>query len=288
MSRDIQQRNSAGDHASRNLRPWLGLACAVVAALLIVGCTVLAPSQSSTSASDKPTIKIGIDIYEPYTYYDDNGQITGFDYELAVAAFERLGYTPEFVGISWEKKDELLESGEIDCVWSCYSMTGREEKYLWAGPYMKSYQAAVVRANSSITSLSQLEGHRVGVEATTKSEEAWTKHAGDVVPAASNVLTYTSMDETFSALRLGYVDAVSGHVGPMSALVKASGGTLALLPEGFYDTQIGVAFYKGYANTQLVSDLNATLKELRQDGTAAGIAEKYGLDTKLLEGLDNE
>lgn len=288
MGRDIQHRNSCGYRVTRVHKTLLGLLCATAAALLVVGCGLLNPNQTSTPASNKPTVKVGIDIYEPYTYYDDNGQITGFDYELAVAAFDALGYTPEFVGISWEKKDELLESGAIDCVWSCYSMTGRGEKYLWAGPYMKSHQAAVVRADSGITSLSQLEGRRVGVEATTKSEEAWTKHAGDVVPAASNVLTYTSADATFSALRLGYVDAVSTHVGPASALVKASNGTLTLLPEGFYDTQIGVAFYKGYVNTQLVSDLNNTLKELNANGTTASIAQKYGLDANLLEGLDNE
>ncbi len=272
----------------RGRKTLLGLLCTTVAALLIAGCGLLNNRLALTPTTNKPTIKVGIDIYEPYTYYDDNGQITGFDYELAVASFEELGYKPEFVDISWEKKDELLDSGDIDCIWSCYSMTGREDKYLWAGPYMKSHQAAVVRAGSEITSLSQLEGHRIGVEATTKSEEAWTKHAGDVVPVPSSVLTYTTAKETFSALRLGYVDAVSTHVGPASALVKDSGGTLALLPEGFYDTQIGVAFHKDYANAQLVSDLSDTLKKLNANGTSARIAQKYGLDTELLEGLDND
>lgn len=288
MSRDIQHRNSLNSLTPHAHKAFFGILCVAVAALLVVGCATLDAKPTSISTSNKPSVKVGIDIYEPYTYYDDNGQITGFDYELAVAAFDALGYTPEFIGISWEHKDELLESGAIDCIWSCYSMTGREEKYLWAGPYMKSHQAAVVRADSSITSLSQLEGHRIGVEATTKSEEAWTKHAGGVVPVPSSVLTYTTAKETFSALRLGYVDAVSTHVGPASALVKASGGTLALLPEGFYETQIGVAFHKEYANAQLVSDLSNALKELNANGTSARIAQKYGLDAELLEGLDNE
>ncbi len=264
------------------------IAGALLVAGLVLGCSLLNPAKNSDKTSNKPTLKIGIDIYEPYSYYDDLGQVTGIDVELAREACDRLGYTPEFVGISWEKKDELLESGEIDCIWSCYSMTGREEKYLWAGPYMNSYQAAVVRADSGITSLSQLENKRIGVETTTKSEEAWTKHAGEVVPTPSDVLTYTGADETYSALRLGYVDAVSGHVGPMSALVKNSNGYLALIEGGFYDTQIGVAFYKNYSNQQLVEDLNATLKAMCQDGSIASIAEKYGLSAALFEGLDNE
>ncbi len=261
------------------------LAIAVACLAVAVGCSSPAANQTdpAPASADAPsTLKIGIDIYEPYTYYDDNGQLTGIDYEIAVEACKRLGVTPEFMGISWEKKNDLLESGDIDCVWSCYSMTGREDKYLWAGPYMNSYQAAVVRTDSGITSLSQLEGKRVAVEATTKSEEAWVKHGGDVVPQASDVLTYTTSDEVLSAVQLGYADAASSHVGPMAALVKSSDGLLTMLPEGFYATQIGVAFHKDYEDAQLVESLSSTLKELVADGTVASIVEKYGLDPDMV------
>ncbi len=289
MSNDTHQMAPAAPQGrDANSRYLIALGIAVVAAAVIVGCSLFFNGQTSVDTSNKPVVKVGIDIYEPYTYYDDMGQLTGIDYELACEAFDRLGYKPEFIAIQWEEKDDLLAAGEIDCVWSCYSMTGREEKYLWAGPYMKSYQAAVVRADSGITSLSQLAGKRVGVESTTKSDEAWSKHAGDVVPVPSSVLTYTSADETYSALRLGYVDAVSSHVGPMSALVKASNGTLALLDDGFYDTQIGVAFYKDYSNAKLVDDLGATLKAMLKDGTVAATGQKYGMSAELFEGLDNE
>ncbi len=273
------------------LKRFLSVLCVcalAMAALAALGCSFSSSGQGEAASSDAKVLKIGIDLYEPYTYYDDNGQLTGADCELAVEACRRLGYTPEFVGISWEKKDELLASGQIDCIWSCYSMTGREEKYLWAGPYMRSYQAAVVRADSGITSLSQLEGKRVAVEATTKSEEAWVRHGGDVVPQASDVLTYTTMDETTAALRLGCADAASGHVGPMSALVAASDGLLALLPEGFYATQIGVAFYKEYANPQLVEELDRVLSEMRDDGTVARVVQGYGLDAQQVAEVDDE
>lgn len=265
------------------MKRLLAILCIVSFGLFSLGCSADAPKQKESS-SDKPILKIGIDIYEPYTYYDDNGQITGADYEIATEACERLGYTPEFIGISWEKKNDLLESGDIDCIWSCYSMTGRLDKYLWAGPYMNSYQAAVVRSDSGITSLEQLAGKRIAVEATTKSEEAWVRHAGDVVPQAASVITYASMDETTSALRLGCADAISGHVGPMSALVEASDGMLSLLPEGFYATQIGVAFDKNYSNTQLVDDLGEILDDMLTDGTIARIVEGYGLDPEQVAG----
>ncbi len=260
------------------------LLCMVALSVFAFGCSAAPFGQDASASSNKPVLKIGMDIYEPYTYYDDNGQVTGIDYELAVEACNRLGYTPEFIGISWEKKNDLLASGEVDCLWSCYSMTGRESKYQWAGPYMKSYQVAVVRSNSGITALSQLEGKRVAVEVTTKSEEAWVRHAGDVVPQASNVLAFTTMDETTAALRLGSVDAVSGHVGPMSILAKNSGGLFTMLPEGFYNTEIGVAFDKDRGDSELVGKLNDALNDMISDGTVARVVESYGLDPQMVVG----
>ncbi len=270
------------------MKRLVALLCMVALSVFAFGCSAAPFGQDANASSAKPVLKIGIDVYEPYSYYDDNGQITGIDYELAVEACNRLGYAPEFIGISWEKKNDLLASGEIDCLWSCYSMTGREGKYQWAGPYMKSYQAAVVRSDSGITSLSQLEGKRVAVEVTTKSEEAWVRHAGEVVPQASDVLAFTTMDETTAALRLGSVDAASGHVGPMSILAKNSDGLFTMLPEGFYDTEIGVAFDKDRGDPELVQKLNDVLVEMLNDGTVSRVVEAYGLDPQLVVGVGNE
>ena len=260
------------------------LLCMVALSVFAFGCSAAPFGQDGGTSSNKPVLKIGVDIYEPYTYYDDNGQVTGIDYELAVEACNRLGYTPEFIGISWEKKNDLLASGEIDCLWSCYSITGRESKYLWAGPYMKSFQAALVRSDSGIESLSQLEGKRVGVEATTKSEDAWVRYAGSVVPQASDVLVFATMDETTASLRLGSVEAVSGHVGPMSILAKNSEGLFTVLPEGFYDTEIGVAFDKDRGDSEFVSKLNGVLGDMLNDGTVARVVASYGLDPELVVG----
>jgi len=45
------------------------------------------------------TMKIGITYFEPMNYFDDNGELTGFETEFATAVCEKLGVTPEFVEI---------------------------------------------------------------------------------------------------------------------------------------------------------------------------------------------
>ena len=82
---------------------------------------------------------------------DNNGDITGLDVDIAEEAFRRMGYRAEFTTIDWEQKTKLVDNGEIDCIWDCFSMDGRENDYQWAGPYLVSRQVIAVSAQSSST-----------------------------------------------------------------------------------------------------------------------------------------
>lgn len=92
--------------------------------------------------------------------------MTGIDVDIAKEAFRRIGYHVEFSVINWEQKDALLETGEVDCIWGCYSMSGREDDYQWAGPYMVSRQVIAVNKNSPIQDSMDLEGKKIAVQTT--------------------------------------------------------------------------------------------------------------------------
>ena len=77
----------------------------------------------------------------------------GIDVELATEAFRRMGYQVEPVQINWEKKKELLESGEIDCIMGCFSMEGRLDEYRWAGPYIASRQVVAVNESRRLSDM---------------------------------------------------------------------------------------------------------------------------------------
>lgn len=144
--------------------------CVIVAvvAALFVGC---AQDNSYSSINDLPVIVIGSDEYEPYNFSDKNGNPAGIDVEIATEAFARMGYKAAFKNIVWDEKDKYLADGEVDCLWGCFSMNGRENMYKWAGPYMNSRQAVAVRADSDIYKLSDLAGKRVAVQSSSKPEE---------------------------------------------------------------------------------------------------------------------
>ena len=119
---------------------------------LLCGCGAQQPEPAL------PEIIIGSDTYPPYVYLDDNGDPTGIDVEIATEAFRRMGYQAVFTTIDWEQKKTLVDSGEIDCIWGCFSMSGREHDYQWAGPYAISRQVIAVDAGSDIYTMGDLAG----------------------------------------------------------------------------------------------------------------------------------
>ena len=235
---------------------------------------------SSAMAAEGNAVVIGCDAnYAPYTYKDSAGEIAGIDVDFAKEAFGRLGYDVEFREIVWENKKNYLASGEIDCLWSCFTMTGREDEYTWAGPYLYSRQVAMVRADSDYTDVSQLAGKRAAVQTSTTAEKALLRHETDRVPVMAQVLCFSSTNEAAAALRKDYVDAVVAHESVILSYVQASPAIYRELEQTLYSNELGVAFEKG-THEALAAQLQTVIDEMRTDGTARAIVERNGLNAE--------
>ena len=267
------RKNRKNDSHTRRKRICIA-ALLLAGSLIPGGCGI---KKEKTSDSELPEIVIGIDYFEPYSYQTSDGEYKGIDVELAEEAFQRLGYQPEFEKVVWEDKEKLLSDGTIDCLWSCYSMNERENKYQWAGPYMYSRQMVAVRSDSQIYALKDLEGKRAAAQATTKASGVFLHEIDSPVPQLKQVNCFSTTEELFAALRKGYVDAIAGHEAMITAFVKGGNGNYRLLEESPYVSELGVAFEKG-AHQDLAERLAETLKAMEADGTIARIVEKYGLD----------
>lgn len=114
--------------------------------------------RGTPQKDERPVIKLGSDRYPPFNYFNEDGVPTGIDVDLATEAFGRMGYRVEVYNIDWEKKKDLLKSGELDCIMGCFSMEGRLDDYRWAGPYMVSRQVVAVNPESDIYHLQDLAG----------------------------------------------------------------------------------------------------------------------------------
>ena len=248
----------------------------VMTVFLLSGCQ---SEKKKDPVESEKTIVIGYDSFAPYTYQDVNGDVVGIDVEIAKQAFGKLGYEVVFQQINWEDKDMYLADGTIDCVWSCYTMTDREDKYQWAGPYMYSRQVVVVRDDSGIYDLSDLAGKRVAAQATTNGEKLFLNAEDYGLPEVERLVSLSTTDEMYAILRKGYVDAIAGHEGLLEKLVSDGTNTYRMLEESPYVSELGVAFEKG-THEKLSQELTEVLETMRTDDSIGQIAEKYGLDVE--------
>ena len=271
------------------IKTLLAISTVLTAAFLLSGCQTEEKADTDTVTSEK-TIVIGYDSFEPYIYQDVNGDMAGIDVEIARQAFGELGYEPVFRMINWEDKDSYLADGTIDCLWACFTMTDREDKYQWAGPYMYSRQTVAVRDDSGISELSDLAGKRVAVQATTKAETVFLYAEEYGLPEVERVVSLSTTDEMFAILRKGYVDAIAGHEGLIGKIVNDGTDTYRMLEKSIYMSELGVAFEKG-THQELSEQLTEVLETMKTDGSIGQIAEKYGLDAEKViggGGVENE
>lgn len=248
-------------------------ACILALFCLLAGLPGCAAAPEQTEEASLPVIVVGGDVYPPYNYISEGGTPTGIDVELAREAFSRMGYRAEFTTIDWENKTQLLKNGDIDCVWCSFTINGREDDYRWAGPYMASRQVVAVMPGSDIQSINDLAGRTLAVQTTTKPEELFLD-AGSGLPALRDLYSFEDRELIYTALGKGYVDAIAAHEVSIRQYMQDYSTEFRILDEPLQLVGLGVAFDKNDVRG-LDTRLNATLDEMRADGTSAAIIGKY-------------
>ena len=248
----------------------------ILTALLLV--SALAGCSAKKETTDLEKIKaagklvVGITDFAPMDYLGDNGEWIGFDADLARAFAESLGVKAEFTVIDWDNKTLELNAGNIDCIWNGMTLTdGVKAAMETSKPYCGNAQVVVapkdkaagldygaltfaVEAGSAAEELAQEKGWKV---ASMQSQ-------GDaLLEVASGASDACIIDQLMAGAMIG-----EGTSYPDLVLV-----------EGLNAEEYGVGFRKG---SDLAAKLDAFLDGKYKDGTLAQVAQKYGIDVKLI------
>lgn len=237
-----------------------------------------ASSEKSAASHAKnaslKTLNVGSDLYPPFVYSDEYGNIVGLDVEILTEALARIGYKPKYQLIDWEKKKELLASGELDCVMGSFSMTGRENEYRWAGPYLASRQVVAVDPESDIYTLADLKDKVVAVQSTTKPEGILLNSTNESVPQIKELYSFSDRSYLNPALVEGLVDAIAAHESSLLTYEKDYGVTYRILDEPLLEVGLGTAF--DINDTRGIDvKLTHAYQEMLADGTMERLVSKY-------------
>ena len=88
---------------------------------------------------------VGYTLFAPIAY-EENGELIGFDIELAKAVAAKLGLQVDFQIIEWSTKEAKLKAKTIDCIWNGMTITPERQAEMEVTiPYMNNKQVAIIR-----------------------------------------------------------------------------------------------------------------------------------------------
>lgn len=253
---------------------------AILLSLGSVGCSSSKTTSGTTKAvsvMDKDTLVIGIDdTFAPMGFRDENGEMVGFDVDLAKAIGEKLGKKIEFQTIDWSMKETELNAGNIDFIWNGYTITDeRKAQVSFGTPYLKNRQIIITLADSEINSKADLKGKTVAAQTGSSAVDA-IESEPDVLATFKDgkPVTYESNNDVLMDLEAGRVDAaVADEVIVRYYIGKKGEEKFKILEEDFGKEEYGVGMRQ--SDTELVEAFNKAYAELKSEGTLAKISTKW-------------
>ncbi len=209
--------------------------------------------------------------YPPFEDFD-KGSATGFkgfdiDIVSAIAKGMNLNLVVKDSSFDPLQSGLALNSDQCDVAASAMTITPDREKNLdFSDGYYDSEQSLLVPTGSSITSIDDLAGKKVGVQQGTTGKSYTEENAPD-----AQIVTFPSDAEMYQAIKAGQVDALLQDL-PVNLNHQQAGG-FEIVQKYSTNEQYGLAIKKG--NTALVDDVNAQLKKMRDDGTYDELYNKY-------------
>jgi polar amino acid transport system substrate-binding protein len=218
-------------------------------------------------------------------YRDENNDIVGFDIDLAAEVCKRLGVELDKQPISWDAKEQELNSGKIDCIWNGMSVSAdRAAAMNLSDPYMNNRMVLVVLGDSTYNTLADLAGQSVGVQtgSTAQSILEEDASAADFYKSLKETVGYKDNVTAFMDLEAKGVAAVFLDEVVANHFITEQKKNYRVLDEGIAEEQYAIGFRK---NDQTLRDkVQQTLSEMKADGTMAEISAKwFGKDVTIVK-----
>lgn len=265
-------------------------------AVLLAGVTAASLTGGAVSVfadSDVKVIKgVTSGSLAPNFYVGDDNELTGVDIDIVKEVFNRL---PQYE-LQIDTADALqgVISGQYDIAINNYGYTDeRAESYYFSFPYKTSFNEYIQRADDEpLTSLQDLadRGYKIELTAgslTANALEQWNEENPD--HQIEIVYDNTNFQVRYQNIVDGVTDVAIDDGPLIDNLLPNFGLEGQLVPNPIDDetqeflfpqNNTYFLFGKNEEGAALREDVDAVLKEMKEDGTLAEITEKYlGKDT---------
>lgn len=213
------------------------------------------------------------DSFPPMGFRDENGNIVGFDIDLAEEVAKRMGVKAEFKPIDWDGAILSLKNKDVDMIWNGLTITpARMEQIRFSDVYLTNRQVVITSRNSPIKIKTDLSGKIIGLQMGSSSEIALNNDA-NIAASLKEIKKYSNNVEALMDLANGRIDAVIIDEVVGRYYINKKPELYTVLEENFGAETYGVGFRK--KDISLTNEINRFLKEMTEDGTISKISEKW-------------
>ena len=222
---------------------------------------------------DKGTLVLGLDdSFPPMGFRNENNEIVGFDIDVAKEVSKRLGVELVLQPISWTAKEQELNSYNIDCIWNGMSVNEeRKQAMSLSIPYLENSMSFVTKTDSSINTLEDLKGKKIGVQSGSTAEEILKE--SEIYADIAGVISYTDNITAFMDLEINQSDAVFLDNVVANYYITSNNKPYKVLEEGLAEEEYAIGFRK--QDTEPTDKVNEILLEMKKDGSLAEISRRW-------------
>jgi polar amino acid transport system substrate-binding protein len=286
-----KQSQKTGKEAEKKTNPWLIVLviCAALAAVLILVLIAIniAPAEpppplvaeddSWQKVKEAGLLRVATSAdYPPFSFYNDNYQIDGFDPALIREIGDKLGVSVEISDFAFDGLASVLHVGQADVAIAALSVTPEREAVVdFSNVYYVGQDGILAQRDSDvgpITNPGQFAGLRVGVQRLSVYQNwAQTNLVDAGIISQDMLFVYAKPEHAVDDLRQGRLDVVILDLQPATAALAS--GDLKLAGQGLHQQRFAIAVPQG-AN-MLKAEINRALVELQNSGEITELAGIY-------------
>lgn len=244
----------------------------------VLAATVLATLVGGAVAKDWTKVRIGTEgAYPPFNFLDSNGELKGFDIDVAKALCTEMKVECEFVVQDWDGIIPALLAGKFDAIIASMSINEERKKSVdFTNKYYNTPPAIAVPKDSTVAGVSpdDLKDLAVGAQSST-THSTWAEQ----VLTGSDVKLYPTADEYKLDLENGRLDAVVDDVVVLSDWLNSEAGACCKIVgtvtpvQEIHGEGAGIAIRK--EDGDLKEKFNTAIKAIRDNGTYEKINKAY-------------
>lgn len=212
----------------------------------------------------------------PFGFRDKNGNLTGYDIELARIIAKNILRSEEkieFVPVTASNRIMKLNSGEVDILIATMSITDQRQLILdFSMPYHMAGQAILTNRASKATSLKDFEGKKLIIVFGSTSENNLRTNVPEV-----EVLGFKTYKDAFSALKAGKAQGIVADDTILYNFVH-NDNSVKILPKRYSQEPYAVAFRKEKESTRLIREIDYIIDNLQSTGKLNKMREKWEIN----------